>query len=132
MTAYNWETNDSNAGADYHNQNDNFLGGGSTPNGAVKPGLEAARNAGAGMIVTMPIIGYVAADHNGGGDVALSGPNYLRRRFHQSPARKGSAFTLTPDTADAFVYQDEYVNFLDKTYPGAFAAASTPTHDQPR
>ena len=94
MTAYNWETNDSNAGADYHNQNDNFLGGGSTPNGAVKPGLEAARNAGAGMIVTMPIIGYVAADHNGGGDVAPAAPNYLQtcastraRRARAAPSR---------------------------------------------
>jgi len=28
MTAYNWETNDSNAGADFQNQNDTFLGGG--------------------------------------------------------------------------------------------------------
>jgi hypothetical protein len=125
MTAYNWETNDSNAGSDYQNQNDSFLGGGSTPNGAVKPGLEAARAAGAGMIVTMPIIGYVAADHQGNGDVAKT-PNYLSVRFHQSPARKGSAFSLTPDTSDAFVYQDEYINFLDKTYPGAFAAANNP------
>ena len=55
MTAYNWETNASNAGSDFQNQNDNFLGGGNTPNGAVAPGLEAARAAGAGMIVTMPI-----------------------------------------------------------------------------
>jgi len=125
MTAYNWETNDSNAGSDYQNQNDSFLGGGVTPNGAVAPGLEAARNAGAGMIVTMPIIGYVAADHNGGGDVANT-PNYLSVRFHQSVARKNAAFTLTPNTSDAFVYQDEYINFLDKTYPGAFASASTP------
>ena len=35
-----------------------------------RPGLEAARDAGAGMIVTMPLIGYVSADKNGGGDVA--------------------------------------------------------------
>ena len=125
MTAYNWETNDSNAGADYLNQNDDFLGGGSIPNGAVKPGLEAARNAGAGMIVTVPIIGYVSADHYGGGDVAQT-PNYLSVRFHQSPARKGSTFSLAPNTTDAFVYQDEYVNFLDKTYPGAFASGTTP------
>ena len=62
MTAYNWETNDSNAGADFHNQNDTFLGGGTEPNGAVAPGLEAARAAGAGMIVTVPLIGYVSAD----------------------------------------------------------------------
>jgi len=130
MTAYNWETNDSNAGADYLNQNDTFLGGGNTPNGAVAPGLEAARNAGAGMIVTIPLIGYVSADHNGGGDVAGTpanpAPNYLAVRFKQSVARKGSAFALTPDTADAFVYQDEYINFLNQHYPGAFASANTP------
>jgi len=126
MTAYNWETNASNAGADYFNQNDDFLGGGNTPNGAVAPGLESARAAGAGMIVTMPLIGYVSADKNGGGDVANSGPNYLQTRFHQSPARKNAAFSLVPDTTDAFVYQDEYINFLDKTYPGAFAAAGNP------
>jgi hypothetical protein len=125
MTAYNWETNASNAGSDYFNQNDDFLGGGTTPNGAVKPGLEAARNAGAGMIVTMPLIGYVSADKNGGGDVANTA-NYLQTRFHQSPARKGTAFTLTPNTADAFVYQDEYINFLDESYPGAFGAANNP------
>jgi hypothetical protein len=126
MTAYNWETNDSNAGADFQNQNDTFLGGGAVPNGAVKPGLEAARAAGAGMLVTMPLIGYVSADHNGGGDVALSGPNYLATRFHVSSPRKGAAFVMAPVTTDGFVYQDEYVNFLDQTYPGAFAAANNP------
>ena len=130
MTAYNWENNASNAGSDYQNQNDDFLGGGNTPNGAVAPGLEAARAAGAGMIVTMPLIGYVAADKNGGGDVAGTAaspaPNYLASRFRQSMPRKGSAFATTPDTGDAFVYQDEYVHFLDDKYPGAFAAANNP------
>jgi hypothetical protein len=125
MTAYNWETNASNAGADFHNQNDSFLGGGNTPNGAVAPTIEGARAVNAGVVVTMPTIGYVAADKNGGGDVAQT-PNYLAVRFHQSPARKGSAFSLAPNTADAFVYQDEYINFLNATYPGAFASATTP------
>src|SRR5262245_10486891 len=37
MTAYNWENNASNAGSDWFNQNDDFLGGGNTPNGAVGP-----------------------------------------------------------------------------------------------
>jgi hypothetical protein len=126
MTAYNWETNASNAGSDWFNQNDDFLGGGNTPNGAVGPGIVAARSAGAGIVVTIPIIGYVAADKLGNGDVANSGSNYLQTRFHQSPARKGSAFSLTPNTADAFVYQDEYVNFLNQTYPGAFASVNAP------
>jgi hypothetical protein len=130
MTAYNWETNASNAGSDYQNQNDDFLGGGNTPNGAVAPGLEAARAAGAAMIVTMPLIGYVAADKNGGGDVAGTAlnpaPNYLATRFKQSLPRKGSAFASTPDTTDAFVYQDEYVHFLGDKYPGGFAATINP------
>jgi len=127
MTAYNWETNASNAGSDYFNQNDSFLGGGNTPNGAVAPGLEAARASGAGMIITMPTIGYVSADKASADkeDVNVT-PNYLSVRFHQSPARKNAAFTMTPNTGDAFVYQDEYIYFLNQTYPGAFAAANNP------
>src|ERR1041384_4550309 len=35
-TAYNWETNASNAGSDFRNQNDDFLGGGDTPGEAVR------------------------------------------------------------------------------------------------
>jgi hypothetical protein len=127
MTAYNWETNASNAGSDYFNENDAFLGGGNTPNGAVAPGIVAARNAGAGIVVTMPTIGHVSADKSSTDkqDVNVT-PDYINVRFHQSLPRKGAAFTLTPDTADHFVYQDEYINFLDKTYVGAFAATTNP------
>jgi hypothetical protein len=125
MTAYNWETNASNAGADYLNQNDDFLGGGNTPNGAVAPSIASARAAGAGIVVTLPTIGYVAADKNGGGDVNQTA-NYLAVRFRQSLPRKGSAFSMAPDIADAFVYQDEYVNFLDQAYAGAFASTTNP------
>jgi hypothetical protein len=125
MTAYNWETNDSNAGSDYFNQNDNFLGGGAVPNGAVAPSIVAARAAGAGIVVTMPTIGYVSADHNGGGDVNLTA-NYLATRFKVSRPRKGSALSMAPDTSDAYVNQDEYIHFLDQTYPGAFASTTNP------
>jgi glycosyl hydrolase family 44 len=125
MTAYNWETNASNAGADWYNVNDDYLGGGDLPNGAVRPGLEAARAAGAGMLVTVPMIGYVSADTDGGGDVART-PNYLAVRFHRSVARKPGAFARLPDTSDGVVYQDEYVHFLDRQYPGAFAATANP------
>ena len=88
LTAYNWETNDSNAGADFQNQNDTFLGGGNVPNGAVKPGLEAARAAGAGMLVTMPLIGFVSADHNGWRRRGAQRANYLATRFRVSSPRK--------------------------------------------
>ncbi len=96
MTAYNWETNASNAGADYLNQNDDFLGGGNTPNGAVGPGIVNARTAGAGIVVTMPTIGYVAADKNGGGDVAQT-PNYLIRPL---PPESGAQERRVHDDAE--------------------------------
>jgi hypothetical protein len=127
MTAYNWETNASNAGSDYFNENDSFLGGGNTPNGAVAPSIVAARNAGAGIVVTMPTIGHVSADKSSADkeDVNVT-PDYINVRFHQSKPRKGAAFTLTPDTTDHFVYQDEYINFLNVTYPDAFASTTNP------
>ncbi len=72
------------------------------------------------------MIGHVAADKNGGGDVNQT-PNYLSTRFHASVARKpGGAFQTVPDTSDQFVYQDEWVSFLDVTYPGAIASATAP------
>ena len=127
MTAYNWENNASNAGSDYFNENDAFLGGGTTPNGAVAPSILAARNAGAGIVVTMPTIGHVSADKTSADkeDVNVT-PNYINVRFKQSLPRKGVPFSLTPDTTDNFVYQDEYINFLNATYPGAFASATAP------
>ena len=91
MTAYNWETNASNAGSDYFNENDAFLGGGTTPNGAVAPSIVAARNAGAGIVVTMPTIGHVSADKTSADkeDVNVT-PNYINVRFHQSLPRKSA------------------------------------------
>src|SRR5262249_13221156 len=130
-TAYNWENNASNAGSDYLFQNDAYLGGGNTPGGAVQPMLSNASSRNAGALVTIPINGYVSADKNGGGDVHYTGntwngttwvngtydPNYLANRFKQEIARKGSAFTLTPSTSDAYVYADEFANWVKTTYP---------------
>jgi autotransporter-associated beta strand protein len=64
-TAYNYTNNTSNAGSDFLYENDNFLGGGSTPAGAVLPFVQAGLSAGAGVLVTVPINGYVAADFSG-------------------------------------------------------------------
>src|SRR5271155_3619088 len=54
-TAYNYMNNASNAGSDYLYENDNYLGGGSTPGGAVLPLLQNAQANGAGALVTIPI-----------------------------------------------------------------------------
>lgn len=107
-TAYNWETNASNAGEDWHNQNDDYLGGGDEPLGAVKPYAKAAIEAGAAVVITVPIAGYVAADKNGGGDVNQT-PNYLNVRFHRSLPRMGGNLTVAPNKTDRVVYQNQFV-----------------------
>jgi hypothetical protein len=116
-TAYNWENNASNAGSDFIFQNDDYLGGGDTPGGALIPAINDAHARSAALLATVPINGYVAADKNGGGDVRNSGPNYLQTRFRQDRAVKGAAFTLTPDTTDPYVYQDEFVYWVTTMFP---------------
>jgi hypothetical protein len=116
-TAYNWVNNASNAGSDYIFQNDNYLGGGNIPGGAVIPAITNASAQKAALLLTIPIQGYVAADKKGDGDVHDSGANYLKTRFRQERAVKGAAFTVTPSQTTPLVYQDEYVNWVKTKYP---------------
>lgn len=114
-TAYNWENNASNAGTDWYNQNDDFLGGGTTPMGAVLNAAAGPRGRNAAVLITVPTVGYVAADKNGGGDVNQT-PNYLQTRFRVSRATKGSALATKPDLNDGFVNQDEFVYNLRRKW----------------
>jgi hypothetical protein len=125
-TAYNWVNNASNAGRDFLYQNDNYLGGGNTPGGAVIPAIVNARQNNAALLLTIPIQGYVAADKNPPGDVRNSGDDYLQTRFHRERAVKGSEFTLTPSPATPFVYQDEFVNWVKTKYPGTQNSSTRP------
>lgn len=111
-TAYNWETNASNAGSDYMYQNDTYLGGGSEPGGAVRGPVEMAHAAGMAALVTVPIAGYVSADTSGPTD---SGGADLATRFLRSEPTKGSAFAASPDLGDGVVYQDEFVDWARRT-----------------
>ncbi|MGZ3306592.1 MAG: glycoside hydrolase family 44 protein, partial [Asticcacaulis sp.] len=122
ITAYNWETNASNAGSDYFNQNDNFLSSSTVPGAAFTGQIQAMLDAGAQYLMSIPMIGYVSADENGDGDVNKT-PNYINVRFNKSFARKGSAFTASPDLTDKAVYQDEFVNFLKVSFPTAFTGS---------
>jgi len=115
-TAYNWVNNVSNAGNDWHFESDDYLGGGNVPGGAVRGEVERALKAGAAIIVTVPIIGHVANKHV---DNAMNDPNHLADAFVVSLARKGSVFAEHPTLADGKVYQDEFVNWLEKTFPTA-------------
>lgn len=122
-TAYNWENNASNAGTDYLNQSDNYLSSSTVPGAAVRSRVDPALASGAAALVTIPIQGYAAADRLGDGDVGQT-TNYLQTRFKKTVAKKNAAFSLTPDTSDGYVYQDEFVNWLKVQYPNAFTAGS--------
>lgn len=131
-TAYNWENNASNAGSDWFHQNDWLMGLPTDPPAyAATPGITENMTNGAASMITIPIVDHVAADHGhlGGawpqGDVNQT-PNYINVRFKQNEPRKGSAFTTTPDTGDAFVYEDEFVNYILQQFPGATTHATTP------
>jgi hypothetical protein len=117
FTAYNWENNASNAGSDWLYQNDDHLSASDTPGAALTPLLQSAAAHGAATLLTVPIVDYVAADKNGGGDVRNSGANYLQTRFKQNRATKGSALSATPDATDGYVNQDEFVNWVSTHYP---------------
>jgi hypothetical protein len=112
MTAYNWETNASNAGSDYMFQNDNNLSKSSTPGDALQGTLTGAKALGGTALLTIPMVDYVAGDENGGGDVRNSGSDYLQTRFKQNRATKGSDLSATPDATDAYVNEDEFVNWV--------------------
>ncbi len=119
MSGYNWENNASNAGSDYIHHSDNLLvntlpsAQQSLPGAAVKLSVDHARGAGRPSLVTLQLAGYVAADKNGTVTEAQKAPS---SRWKQVVVNKGSAYTLTPSTSDAYVYLDEQVNFLIQTY----------------
>jgi hypothetical protein len=128
LSAYNWENNYSNAGNDYGPfSNDGFLSSSRTPGEAVRSRASATFARGAAFMVTVPMLGYVAADGNGptGSDEAGL-QQRLATRFVVSVPRKGAPFSMTPSLTDGKVYQDEFVNWVDKTFPGRVNDTRTP------
>jgi hypothetical protein len=118
-TGYNWETNASNAGADWYHHSDNYLVSGSnTPPGqAVRPALNAAAANNRALVVTVPMAGYVAADTNGTVDETQAAPSV---RWKEVAAKKGSVYpgeplSLTPNETDGYVFTDEFVHWVDST-----------------
>jgi hypothetical protein len=110
-TGYNWETNASNAGRDWYFQNDDHMGNG-PPGNAVKSSLTGAANQGRGLIVTVPISGYVAGDANRTSVTLAQALD--KSRFKEIVPVKGSPLSLTPNTGDGVVYTDEFVNWVEQ------------------
>lgn len=118
-TAYNWETNTSNAGADYLYQNDRYLGTSTEPGGIVSGLIADDRKRGMASLVTVPMQGLVSADDRG--PVATGNAPDLSR-FRRVVFEKGSVsrepFTARPVASDDAVYIDEFVWALDRKFAG--------------
>ena len=64
-TAYNWETNASNAGSDYLYENDDYLSSSTVPAEAVRSIISGDQASGMASLVTFQMQGLVAGDENG-------------------------------------------------------------------
>ena len=129
-TAYNWETNASNAGSDFGPySNDSFLSSSSIPAEAVRPTIAADQIAGMASLMTVQVQGLASADENG--NVSVANPPDLDR-FNHVVFKKSLAtddpFTVTPDTTDSNVYMDEFVWALDQKFPGEGIFGANPQH----
>jgi fibronectin type 3 domain-containing protein len=122
-TAYNWETNASNAGSDYLYENDNYLSSSTVPAEAVRGFIAQDQGANVASLVTVQMQGLVAGDESG--PVSVANPPDLSR-FKTVVDKKSTVsavpFTVTPPTTDANVYMDEFVWALNQKLPGIFGA----------
>ncbi len=113
LTAYDWETNDSNAGEDYDFQNDGMLFETEEPGGLALALGRSVDARDAALLLTVSMIGRVAADRRGGGDVRRT-PDHLEARFHRSVARCPHPLDAAPDPRDDVVCQDQHVAFVER------------------
>jgi Glycoside hydrolase family 44 len=116
LTAYNWENNASNAGSDWHFQNDGLLSASDVPGAALAAVIGKAHALGAATLLTVPIVDHVSADKGQDGDVRKSGADYLQKRFRKNVAKKPGALAAEPDLTDDSVYQDEMVAWVKANF----------------
>ncbi len=118
FSAYNWETNASNAGADWKHISDDYfrqfmtdeLYG--TPGGVAINLSRKCTEKNAYSIMTLQMLGYVSADLGGTVSEEETAPS---ARWDKVEFKKGTDFADVPDTEDGVVYMDEFVNYLVKT-----------------
>jgi fibronectin type 3 domain-containing protein len=128
-TAYNWETNASNAGSDYIYNNDNYLSSSAVPAEAVRTFIAGDQSHGVASLVTLQLEGLVSADESG--PVSTANPPDLTR-FKTLVDKKSTVsnvpFTITPPATDATVYMDEFAWALDQKFFGMGIFGASPTH----
>jgi mannan endo-1,4-beta-mannosidase len=115
LTAYNWETNWSNAGSDWLYENDTLMGDTTDgPAGAFTSFHQTNKARSADTLVTLQLAGFVSADKSGVVPVSQYAPPAGTRFFPAYLVKPGapSSYAATPDTTDSAVYVDECVNYL--------------------
>lgn len=109
-TAYNWETNYSNAGSDWQMSSDTYLSSSSDPADCAQQLSKKAEKRDIDYkLVTLQMAGYASADKNGTVEETEAAPS---DRWVKVEPAKGSEFSMEPDLTDGVVYMDEYVNYL--------------------
>lgn len=110
MTAYNWETNASNAGSDWKYSSDNNLSTSNAPADCAQVLSKEAKANGIGYkMTTLQMAGYAAADKDGTVKETEAAPS---KRWNEVVAAKNEPFAAEPDLTDGKVYMDEYVNYI--------------------
>ncbi len=128
-TAYNWETNASNAGSDFEYENDDFLSSSAVPAEAVRTFIAGDQSTGVASLITVQVQGLVSADESG--PVSVSNPPDLSRFktvVDQKSTISSVPFTITPPTTDANVFMDEFVWALDQKFSGRGIFGANPVH----
>jgi len=128
-TAYNWETNASNAGSDYLYENDNYLSSSNVAGEAVRSFIAQDQRQGLASLMTVQLQGLVAGDENG--PVSTANPPDMTR-FKTVVDKKSTVssapFTTTPITTDAYVFMDEFLWALDQKFSGMGIFGANPTN----
>ena len=113
LSTYNWETNYSNSGIAGMNTNDISLVDDYPSSKWSTPALYADKLAARSRmynipvkLITLPMMGYVAADSMG----IVSRDDSTR--WHEIKFNKNDTYLNNPDTDDETVYIDEYVSFI--------------------
>jgi hypothetical protein len=118
-TAYNWETNASNAGSDYQYQNDNYLGGSAEAGASVSALIAEDQKSGMESLITVQMQGLVAGDTKG--PVAVTDPpdkTRFKKVFYEKKTVSNEPFTDKPSVSDDYVYMDEFIWALDRKFAG--------------
>jgi hypothetical protein len=127
LTAYNWETNASNAGSDYYYSNDNYLVSGLPADQQGIPAIALTQYHDQSLamgtpytVLTLQMAGYVSADEDGGVSPSQYAPS---SRFNSVVNNTpGGVFPGAPNLTDGVVHMDELLNLILTKYGSASGA----------